>query len=158
MSTYRSRRAPSPALRASVVAVVVLLVVGIVALVVLHHPAASASSRGPGTGSTKQGGGSGSHGVVLAVSSTTPSTGATNVSPAGPIVVNLTEPLATGSPVPTVSPSVSGSWAPTSSTTLTFEPTESLVPFQEYTVTVPGGSGGLRGTSGGLLASSVSIK
>jgi hypothetical protein len=159
MSTYRSRRAPNPALIASVVAVVALLVAGIVALVVVHHPSASASSHSPGTSGTKGGGGSStSHGAVLAVSSSSPSTGATNVSPAGPILVNLTEPLATGGPMPTISPSVSGSWSLSSSTTLTFRPTESLVPFQVYTVTVPGGSGGLRASSGASLASSVKIK
>jgi Bacterial Ig-like domain/L,D-transpeptidase catalytic domain len=157
MSTYRSRRAPNKALIAAVVAVVVLIAAGVIALVVIRHPSASASPGGTGTDSKSQTGSTGSHSAALEVSSTSPATGATNVSPAGPIVVNLTEPLAPGSPMPTISPSASGSWTPTSSTTLTFDPSASLIPFQTYTVTVPGGSGGLRGSSGGVLASSVKI-
>jgi hypothetical protein len=59
--------------------------------------------------------------------------------------------------MPTISPTVSGNWELSAPTTLTFQPSASLVPFQTYTVTVPGGSSGLRDKSGKYLASSVQI-
>ena len=156
MSTYRAHRAPSRALIVAVVAVAVVLVVAIVGLFVAHKPDATAGSSGrSGTHDTSS---SGSQVATEALASTSPKQGATNVSPEGPITLNLTEPLASGSPMPSISPNVDGSWALTSSTTLTFEPKASLVPFQTYTVTVPGGSDGLRGASGTHLASSVHFK
>jgi Bacterial Ig-like domain/L,D-transpeptidase catalytic domain len=159
MSTYRAQRGANTALIVAVVAVVALVVGGVVAIAVLHSSPSTTSSGGAGSQSTAGGGsGSGKRATAIeAVSSTSPSSGATNVSPAGPITVHLTEPLAPGSPMPSISPNVAGSWSLTSSTTLTFEPSQSLVPFDTYTVTVPGGSNGLRGTVGGHLASNVKI-
>ena len=157
MSTYRAQRAPNTALLVAVVAVVALVVGGVVAIVALHHsPSSSANKQNGGTQSPS---GSGSKGAtaIEAVASSSPASGATNVSPAGPITVHLTEPLAPGSPMPSISPTIAGSWSLTSDKTLTFEPSQSLVPFETYTVTVPGGSNGLRGTVGGHLASNVKI-
>lgn len=135
----------------AIVAVVVVVTAGIVAIVVLHHPSSSAATTGPGSKATTSG--SNHQTVAEAVSSTSPKSGDTGVSPAGPIQVNLTEPLSTGSPMPTISPSAPGAWALTSSTTLTFEPSASLVPFTTYTVTVPGGPSGILGSSGDHLTS-----
>ena len=70
----------------------------------------------------------------------------------------LSEPLAAGSPMPSITPSVGGSWSLSSPTTLTFQPTQSMIPFDSYTVNVPGGPNGLRGASGDHLAASVHIK
>lgn len=151
MSTYRARRQPNNALLAAIVAVVVVVTAGIVAVVVLHKPAVG-SATGPASDTTT---GSRQQTVTEAISSTSPRAGETGVLPSGPIQVDLTQPLAAGSPMPTISPSVPGSWALTSSTTLTFEPSTSLVPFQVYTVTVPGGPGGIRGSSGDHLGSTV---
>ena len=155
MSTYRARRQPNNAILVAIVAVVVVVTAGIVAIVVLHKPApSSANGNGNGNGSSSTSG-SGHPTVTEAVSSTSPKAGELGVSPAGPIQVNLTQPLATGSPMPTISPAASGSWALTSATTLTFEPSASLIPFQVYTVTVPGGPGGIRGSSGDHLGSTI---
>ena len=140
MSTYRARKQPNTALMFAVVVVVVLVAAGVVTVVLLRHPSSSAATDTGGSKTTSgSGSGSGSQTVVEAISSTSPTAGETGVSPAGPIQVNLTQPLAAGSPMPTISPAAPGSWALTSSTTLTFEPSTSLVPFSVYTVTVPGG-------------------
>lgn len=152
MSTYRARRKANNALLITIVAVVAIVMAGIVAIVVLHKPASTAAN-GPGSKTTTSD--STTQTVAEAISSTSPKAGETGVSPAGPIQVNLTQPLAAGSPMPTISPSVPGSWALTSSTTLTFEPSVSLIPFEVYTVTVPGGPGGIRGSSGDHLGSTV---
>jgi Bacterial Ig-like domain/L,D-transpeptidase catalytic domain len=155
MSTYRAQRGANTALIVAVLVVVALVIGGVVAIAVLHKSPTSAGGGGAGTQS-RNGGGSGKT-AIEAVASTSPASGATNVSPSGPITVHLTEPLAPGSPMPTISPKVTGSWSLASATTLSFSPSESLVPFQTYTVTVPGGSNGLRGTVGGHLASNVKI-
>jgi hypothetical protein len=154
MSTYRARSAPSTALLVAVVAAAVIVAAAAIALVVTSHHTTNAGSSGgnsPGTSSTDPA-------QAEAVSSSSPTSGQQGVSPAGPITLNLTQPLAAGSPMPKITPFVGGSWSLTSSTTLTFEPSESLVPFKTYIVTVPGGADGLRGASGDHLASSLHIK
>jgi len=156
MSTYRARSASSRALTAILVVVAVLIVAGIVSIVVLHH-SKNTSAVQHGKGGTGTNTSTSSQQTAEAVAWTSPKGGQTGVSPAGPITVQLTEPLAQGSPMPEITPSVAGSWALTSATTLTFQPDSSLVPFQTYTVTVPGGADGLRGTSGARLASNVKI-
>ncbi|MGO9341783.1 MAG: L,D-transpeptidase family protein [Acidimicrobiales bacterium] len=153
MSTYRARR-QNNALLAAIVAVVVVVTAGVVAIVVLHKPTSSSANGGGGSNTTSTSGSG--HGIVTeAVSSTSPTAGETGVSPAGPIQVHLTQPLGAGSPMPTISPRAPGSWALTSSTTLTFEPSASLIPFRVYTVTVPGGPDGIRASSGDHLGSTV---
>jgi hypothetical protein len=157
MSTYRAGSARTRALTTAVIAVVVLLVAAVVSLAVLHiHSSNSASNKTKDSKSSSTSG-SNTQTNTEAVAWTSPKSGSTGVSPAGPITVHLTQPLAPGSPMPTISPSISGSWALTSATTLTFEPTASLIPFVTYTVTVPGGSNGLRDQSGSRLASNVHI-
>ncbi|MFZ0664894.1 MAG: L,D-transpeptidase family protein [Acidimicrobiales bacterium] len=154
MSTYRSRTKARTALTVSLALVAVLLVAGIAAIALVHHQdttnAGSHGNTDTTTHTTQQQ-------TAEAVAWTSPKAGQTGVSPAGPIVVHLTQALAPGSPMPTITPNVSGTWALTAPTTLTFEPSASLVPFQTYTVTVPGGSDGLRGKSGDHLAANVQI-
>jgi hypothetical protein len=152
MSTYRASRRPNTALLTAIVAVVVVVTAGVVAIVVLHKPASSSAT---GTGGSTSTTASGHQIVTEAVSSTSPSAGETGVSPAGPIQVNLTQPLAVGSPMPTITPRAPGTWSLTSATRLTFEPSASLVPFQLYTVTVPGGPDGIRSSNGDHLGRTV---
>jgi hypothetical protein len=157
MSTYRARSAPSTPLLVAVVAAALIVAAAAIALVVTSHHNTNAGSSGGGGGGTS-GSSSTEPAQAEAISSSSPTSGQQGVSPAGPITLSLTQPLAAGSPMPKITPSVGGSWSLTSSTTLTFEPTESLVPFRTYTVSVPGGEYGLRGASGDHLASSVHIK
>src|SRR5580692_9266095 len=101
MSTYRARSTSSKVLTATLVVVAVLIVAGIVSILVVHRPKSTAanhggSSPGSGTSTTIQQ-------TAEAIAWTTPKGGQTGVSSAGPITVQLTEPLAPGSPMPSIS-------------------------------------------------------
>ena len=56
--------------------------------------------------------------------------------------------------MPTIAPTVPGSWR-ISERTVTFTPREPFVPLSQVTLTVPGGSNGVRAKSGGTLAATV---
>ena len=157
MSTYRAHRAPNTALVVTVVAAAVIVAAAAVILVVASHRDTKTNSSTGGTNS-EQGSTVGDHAAKESISSSSPTQGQQGVSPAGPINIHLTEALAAGSPMPSIAPSVRGSWSLTTPTTLTFQPTASMIPFDSYTVTVPGGSNGLRGASGDHLAASLQIK
>ncbi len=89
----------------------------------------------------------------LTVASTTPTSGATNVDPGATLAVTLSAPLAANSPLPTLSPPVAGTWARVTPTHLQFAATAPLVPSTTETLSIPGGSGGLRSASGQTLPS-----
>jgi hypothetical protein len=90
----------------------------------------------------------------IRLESITPAAGTTHVDGAQPITVSFSGPLAADSPDPTLQPAISGSWS-TQGDDLVFNPSYSLPPSAEVTVQVPGGPAGVRGTDGGLLASTV---
>ena len=160
MSTYRARSAPNTALIVAILAAALIVAASVVALIVTSHHNTTAGTNGNNQNNGADSGSSSTsdppHSEAIASSS--PTSGQQGVSPSGPITLSLTQPLAAGSPMPQISPAVGGSWALTSSTTLTFQPSQSLVPFRSYTITIPGGAGGLRGASGDHLAATVHIK
>ncbi|MGA2473964.1 MAG: Ig-like domain-containing protein, partial [Acidimicrobiales bacterium] len=88
--------------------------------------------------------------VALTVASVSP-TGA-NVAAGSTISVQFSTDLAPGSPMPTLTPAVAGSWAVLSPSLLQFQATGPLVPGATETVTVPGGSTGVLGSEGQHLA------
>ena len=92
--------------------------------------------------------------AALVVTSVSPSSGAQAVAPNAPITVSFSAPLSTESPVPTLSPPVAGAWSATGST-FRFTPGGDYMPLSEITLTVPGGSSGVVGASGGRLVQSV---
>lgn len=85
----------------------------------------------------------------------TPSSGAANQAPDAAITVSFSQPLASNSPLPKLSPSIPGTWVRTSATSLRFEPQGYFTPFTKVQVTVPGGSTGVRGRFGQSLGSSL---
>jgi lipoprotein-anchoring transpeptidase ErfK/SrfK len=95
--------------------------------------------------------------VPLNVLSTTPASGSTDVASSATISVRLTTALATGSPLPTLSPPVAGSWSLISPNELQFVAAGPLVPGSSETLTVPGGPTGLRGAQGQHLTSSTTV-
>ncbi|MGA2521870.1 MAG: L,D-transpeptidase family protein [Acidimicrobiales bacterium] len=93
--------------------------------------------------------------LPLEVVSSAPAPDATDVATDAPISVTFTVPLATGTPVPSLSPSVPGSWVQTSADVLAFDASAPLPPGASVALTVPGGSQGVRGARGQLLDQSL---
>jgi peptidoglycan hydrolase-like protein with peptidoglycan-binding domain len=98
--------------------------------------------------------------VALQVLSVTPAAGAKNVNGAAPIRVQFSAPLAANTPMPTLSPHITGSWQVEGDTAV-FTPAVGY--FQDSTVklAIPGGSNGMISVdgasagAGGLLASNM---
>jgi peptidoglycan hydrolase-like protein with peptidoglycan-binding domain len=82
------------------------------------------------------------------VVSVTPSPGDRHADGSDPVQVTYSAPLAAGSPLPTITPSVSGSWRATADT-WTFTPAVPFTPSTKITVTVPAGT---RSSQGHTLA------
>ena len=121
----------------------------------------SGSSCSTGTGS---GGGNGSattsvkhHRTPFRISSTTPTSGASGIAPNAQLTVSFDAPVAKGGPTPTVSPAVSGTWHAASKDTLVFTPAAPFVPFEKYTLTIPGGSGGMESAAGTRLGATRTV-
>lgn len=84
--------------------------------------------------------------------SVTPADGAAGVASDATVTVRFTHPLASGSPTPTLTPPVPGSWQALTPTTWTFVADTPFVPSSAETVTVPGGVPGVTGAAGQHLA------
>lgn len=95
------------------------------------------------------------HTPDFSVSGTSPANGATAVDPGATITVSLNAPLAANSPMPSLSPLVAGSWTQLSASKLQFAANAPFVPGTTETLTIPGGSGGLKGVGNHSLASPV---
>ncbi|MGH3273837.1 MAG: L,D-transpeptidase family protein [Streptosporangiaceae bacterium] len=93
--------------------------------------------------------------VPLTVVSTTPAQHAQAVNGAAPVQVQFSAPLAAGSPMPTLTPAIPGSWqqAPGTST-IQFMPAQGFLTGTSVQVNIPGGAAGVRAKDGGLLAAS----
>ncbi len=89
------------------------------------------------------------------VRSIAPTAGSKSVVPDTPIVVTFWSPLAPGSPRPSLRPAVAGTWQVVGTAELLFTPRASFVPQTTYTVTIPGGSAGVRARGGAALAHSI---
>jgi lipoprotein-anchoring transpeptidase ErfK/SrfK len=72
------------------------------------------------------------------VMSVTPASGNQQADGSQPVQVMFSAPLAAGSPLPSLSPAVAGSWQP-NGTAMVFTPRTPLSPSTRYTVTVPAG-------------------
>jgi peptidoglycan hydrolase-like protein with peptidoglycan-binding domain len=116
------------------------------------HPAAGATGTTGATSTT-----SGAPAKALSIVSTTPASGAVNVPTDIAITVHLSGPISAASPMPTLNPAVPGAWKQTGSSTLSFAATAPLSPSASETLTVPGGTTGLRTQSGSTLASPLTV-
>ena len=90
----------------------------------------------------------------LTVVSTSPT--GSGVAGGSTISVKFSTDLAPGSPMPTLTPAVAGTWSVLSPSLLQYQATGPLVPGVTETITVPGGSAGVVGARGQHLAASVS--
>ncbi len=92
----------------------------------------------------------------LRVLGITPANGASRVGGTARVTVRLSGKTARSTPLPTVTPSVPGSWRGAGTATLTFTPSEPFVPLSSVTVRVPGGVRGVRSAGGSPLGAAVS--
>ena len=90
----------------------------------------------------------------LTLLSVTPAAGATQVPSDATISVHFSVPVKAGSPAPTLTPAVAGTWQLVTPETYSFVAAAPLVPFSTETVTVPGGTGGVVSVDGKTLARS----
>lgn len=88
---------------------------------------------------------------ALRVISVSPAAGAGGVNGADPVSVEFSAALAAGSPMPSLHPSVPGSWS-RNGATLVFSPSVPFAPAQAVTLRIPAGPSGVRATDGGVLA------
>lgn len=144
-----SRRNRSVWIVSLVVVVIALAAVG-TTLALRHSPSHPAAT---GTTSTT----SGAPAKALSIVSTTPASGAVNVPSDIAITVHLSAPLSAASPMPTLNPAVAGTWKQVGSNTLAFAATAPLIPSTSETLTVPGGTAGLRDRSGATLAAPLTV-
>jgi hypothetical protein len=93
----------------------------------------------------------------LALVSSNPAPGATDVAPDASLALDFTSELATSGSEPTLSPPVAGTWIQTSPGVLAFEAAGSLPPGATENLTVPGGSDGILGSNGEHLPDSVTV-
>jgi len=107
--------------------------------------------------------------VPLQVVSVTPADGGKDANGAAPVKITFNEAVAASTPMPAVSPKISGTWS-VSGDAITFQPSLGWKPGTHVTVTIPGGKTGIqaaglasRGTTTtaatdiGLLAKSASV-
>jgi lipoprotein-anchoring transpeptidase ErfK/SrfK len=88
----------------------------------------------------------------LRVLSISPGYSADAVTPADPVRVVFSAPPAPGSPLPTFSPAVVGTWHAAGGGAEVFTPAAPVRPATELTLRVPAGSSGVRSAAGALLA------
>ncbi len=93
----------------------------------------------------------------LLLVSATPASGATGVSGVPDITITFSAPVAAGSPLPTITPRVAGSWQGAGTDTLHFVPTAAFGQSTHVTVSMPAGTQGVRSAGGGLLGSAVQV-
>jgi peptidoglycan hydrolase-like protein with peptidoglycan-binding domain len=74
-----------------------------------------------------------------------------------PVTVHFTDPVDLNGPMPSLTPPVPGTWARTGLDDLTFDATAPFIPGTAETLTIPGGTTGVRDRSGQSLAESVTV-
>ncbi len=131
--------------------VVILAVAAVGTTLALRTSGPSQAAGGTGT-TTSTSGAPAKAAKTLSVVSTTPTSGAANVPTDIAITVQLSAPLSAGSAMPTLSPAVAGTWKKVGKATLAFAATAPLIPSTSETLTVPGGSTGVRDQAGSTLA------
>ncbi len=97
-------------------------------------------------------------GGPLTLVSSVPATGAQGVASDTTLSVSFSEPVELGKVRPTLSPQIAGAWVQSRPDTLSYRLASPFIPGTEQTVTIPGGTDGLRAKDGATLASSSSVR
>jgi peptidoglycan hydrolase-like protein with peptidoglycan-binding domain len=95
----------------------------------------------------------------LTLLSVSPAAGSRHANGGAPITLTFSSALAPGTPLPTLSPKIAGSWA-VSGSTATFTPSYGYAPGTTVTLKIPGGRAGMSGAaaSAGTLGTSSRVK
>ncbi|HEY4927605.1 MAG TPA: L,D-transpeptidase family protein [Acidimicrobiales bacterium] len=133
--------------------VVVVVAVASGAFVLGRHDSATSSGHASTTSSPS----SLAPARQLAVVSTVPASGATNVPSDQTVTVTLSAAVASATGLPMFNPPVAGTWKRSGTDVLTFVATAPFIPTTTETMTVPAGSDGLRSTSGGVLVAPLTV-
>ncbi len=134
-----------------VTGIVLVVALGAAATLISLQRAHTSSANGPGTQQ-------GSHPTTvppppLTITSVSPSPGTVDASFDTSVTVDFSQPLASDSPLPTLSPAPPGYWVRTAPAAVRFVPDGYFAPFSTVQLSVPGGPGGIRSRSGqGLSA------
>ncbi len=120
------------------------------------HATSHSSSRSPhpASGATTSSAGR------LELSAATPAPGAQDVASNTAISLTFSAPVSLTSShqvLPTLSPAVAGTWVQRSRTTLSYDLDSPLIPSSQVSVTIPGGTSGIRAADGATLASSHTV-
>ena len=154
MTVYHARRRVRPSWW--IVAVILALVAGGVAGALITTSASHSvpPNRANVARTTKNRRGRESATPELSVVAVSPSANASDVSGTAAVSVTFSSPISPNVPQPTLTPPTPGSWH-ASGDVLTFTPSGAFIPSSHVTLTIPGGSSGVRATDGGELAGSV---
>jgi hypothetical protein len=125
------------------IVVVVVLVLAAAAALVVAKVGPTKASATPAPARVK---------ARLAVMSTSPAPGATNVALDVAVSVHFTTAVADDSPLPTLNPDIPGAWVHSAPDTLAFDASQTLLPGTSVTLSIPGGSSGIEGSRGQRLA------
>ncbi len=156
MTRYDARRRFPPSFW--IAAIVVALIGGGIAGAVIAtsaQPSAS-SNRGNQNGATQTAKRRSrtASAPPLTINSVTPAANAISVAGNSTVSVTFSSAISPSKAQPTFSPAAPGSWH-ASGDVLTFTPAGAFIPSSEETLTVPGGSSGIRATNGAELAGDV---
>jgi len=154
MNVLESRAGRPLRLRPWVLLVGAALVVG----AVLYLTTGSSSPKHPGAASGATGSGSSATSASrLRVVATNPAPGAQGVPTNATISVTFSGPVSLRNAAPQLAPDIGGKWVQTSATTLSYALDSPLIPSSQEVLTIPGGSSGVRGTDGAVLAASHTV-
>ncbi len=109
--------------------------------------AASSQDKQTGNGARPAAAHSTQPAAPLQITSVTPGSNFRNVNGTSPIQVSFSAPLTQNTPLPRLSPPVAGSWK-VDGTSATFTPSTGVPESTTVTLTVPGGSSGMRSAAG----------
>jgi peptidoglycan hydrolase-like protein with peptidoglycan-binding domain len=151
----RGASRPRKSVLITAVSAALVVIAGVAILVVMPGKtalratsvAASSQDRQTGNGARPAAAHSTQPATPLQITSVTPGANSRNANGTSPIQVSFSAPLAQDTPLPRLSPSVAGSWK-VDGPSATFTPSTGVPETTTVTLTVPGGSSGMRSEAG----------
>jgi len=159
----RGDRAVHSGRRPATVALVAAVVVVVVAVAAAGWALTRPSGQSPSGTATDPHGASthsataGPVGGVLSIRSVEPAAGSQGVPSNTTITVTFDQPLASGSPLPQLTPAIGGTWVRTGPATLAYHLDSPLIPSSQEVLTIPGGAAGVRTAGGATLLATRSV-
>ena len=135
--------------------IVILLAAGSWVALTTHASAKSTSATASASSGHAKASGKSARAAVLTVVTSAPAQHQQNVSGTDPVKLRFSAPLADGSPMPTITPDVPGTWHRAGKDgTIEFVPAQGFPADTFVQVHIPGGASGVRAKGGALLAAS----